>query len=54
MSQPLSNKLGNAIGECKRRMLDRVKQGLDLETAIVNFFSELRLEMDRILVSLRR
>jgi hypothetical protein len=46
--QTISNKIGNAIGECKKRLLDRVKDGADAQTAISLFFAELRLEMDRI------
>lgn len=41
--QTLTNKIGNAIGECKKRMFDRLKQGQDLELAIDQFMVELRL-----------
>jgi len=46
--QTISNKIGNAIGECKKRLLDRIKAGADPQTAISLFFAELRLDMDRI------
>lgn len=46
--QSVTNKIGNAVGECKKRLLDRVKTGADTQTAISLFFAELRLEMDRI------
>lgn len=41
--QHINNAIGNAIGECKKRLLDRLKQGQDLELAIDQFLVELRL-----------
>lgn len=48
MSQHLHNKIGNAIGECKRRLFDRLKGGVDLNTALASFFAELTLALETI------
>lgn len=49
--QHLNNKIGNAIGECKRRLYDRLKAGVDLETAISLFVGEIRLALDSIVMN---
>ena len=46
--QELSNAIGNAVGEHKRCLLNRIKAGADLETAMAQFFAELSLAFDRI------
>lgn len=48
MSQHLHNKIGNAIGECKKRLFDRLKAGADLNNALAQFFGELTLALDTI------
>lgn len=48
-SQHLNNKIGNAVGECKRRMLNRLKAGGDLEEITVRFMDEIRLALSIIL-----
>lgn len=45
MSQHLHNKIGNAIGECKRRLFDRLNNGANLDDAIAQFVGELRLAL---------
>lgn len=50
-TQHLHNKIGNAIGECKRRLFDRLKNGADLEDAIAQFVGELRLALDSIVMN---
>lgn len=46
--QHLHNKLGNAIGECKSRMYQRLKADLDLRSAIALFMQELQTEFREI------
>lgn len=41
--QHFQNKIGNVIGDCKKRMFERLHQGQDLELAIDQFLVELRL-----------
>lgn len=48
MEQHLNNKIGNAVGECKKRLFNRIRDGADLETAIAQFIGELRLALDSI------
>lgn len=49
--QHLHNKIGNQIGEAKRRLFDRLKNGADLETAIAQFVGELRLALAEIVMN---
>lgn len=51
MEQHLNNKIGNAVGECKKRLFDRLNNGADLETALAQFFGELRLVLDSIVMN---
>lgn len=51
MEQHLNNKIGNAVGECKRRLFDRLSNGADLATAIAQFVGELRLALDSIVMN---
>lgn len=44
----LHNQLGNAIGEHKKKMFDRLRKGSDLEDAMACFFCELSLSFDEI------
>lgn len=46
--QTLPNKIGNVVGEAKRRLLDRVKQGSDLDDSIALFVGEVRLGLERV------
>lgn len=46
--QHLHNKLGNAIGETKKRMFQRLAEGQDLELAIGQFKLELASALDRV------
>jgi hypothetical protein len=47
-SQHLHNKIGNRIGECKRRLFDALRLGADLELAISNFLADLTRELAEI------
>lgn len=40
--QHLHNRLGNAIGEAKKRMFQRLKANLDLRSAVALFTNELQ------------
>lgn len=40
--QHLHNRIGNAVGECKKRLFVRLKQGVTLEKAIEDFLAEIR------------
>lgn len=40
--QHLHNKIGNVIGEAKKRMYERLKGGAELRTAISEFVRELQ------------
>lgn len=46
--QHLHNKLGNAIGEAKKRMFQRLNTGQHLELAIAQFKIELALALNRV------
>jgi hypothetical protein len=46
--QTVSNKIGNCIGEARRRLLDRVKEGADLRDSISIFIGEVRLGLMKI------
>lgn len=46
--QSLNNKIGNAVGECKRRLFDRLKESNDLETQLARFFAELQLALETV------
>lgn len=46
MSQHLHNMLANEIGQCKKRMFERLKAGAELEDAVAAFVGELRLAME--------
>jgi hypothetical protein len=46
--QHLHNKVGNAIGEARRRMLDRLKGGGDLDDVAALFIGEMRLAFETI------
>lgn len=48
MNQHLHNKIGNAIGECKKRLFDRLKAGANLDNALAQFFGELTLALETI------
>ena len=50
-TQHLHNKIGNAIGECKRRLFDRIRNGADIETAFAQFVGELRLALDEMVMN---
>ena len=49
--QELSNAIGNAVGECKRAMLDRLKAGADLADVMAQFFAELNVRFDAIIAA---
>ena len=40
MSQHLHNRIGNAIGEQKRKLFDRLKRDEELEVAVSDFIIE--------------
>lgn len=46
--QHLHNRLGNVIGEAKKRMFQRLNTGQDLELAIAQFKIELASALERI------
>lgn len=46
--QHLNNKIGNAVGECKKRLFDRLKESDDLETQLARFFAELELALQTV------
>ena len=46
--QTLSNKVGNAIGEARRRMLDRLKAGATFEDAAPLFIGEIKVAFETI------
>lgn len=48
-TQHLHNMIGNAIGECKKAMYVRLKNGQDLAEAMAQFFAELNVKFDQIL-----
>ena len=45
-NQHLHNKIGNAVGECKRRLYDRLKTAKDIQTEIARFMAELDLALE--------
>lgn len=47
--QHLHNRIGNAVGECKKVMFQRLSSGADLQTAIAQFICELNVKLDRII-----
>lgn len=47
-NQHLHNRLGNVIGEAKKRMFQRLNTGQDLELAIAQFKIELASALDRV------
>lgn len=47
--QTVSNKIGNLVGTTKRRLLDRLKDGIPLEDAVALFIAELRLALEQII-----
>jgi hypothetical protein len=51
--QPLSNKIGNAVGTCKRRLLDQLKAGANVEQAVAQFLYELQQELRLIVRNLK-
>lgn len=52
MSEPhLHNRIGDAIRDCKVRLYKRLKAGADLENAIAQFFGELRLALDDLVMN---
>lgn len=46
--QHLHNRIGNCIGEARKRMLDRLKSGADLDDSIAVFIAEARLGLQTI------
>lgn len=48
MTQHLHNKIGNAIGECKKRLLDRLREGANIDDALAQFFGELTLALETV------
>lgn len=44
--QHLHNRIGNLIGECKKRLFERIKAGEDLQIAVAKFFCELSAGFD--------
>lgn len=46
--QHLHNKIGNAIGECKKRLFDRLKESDDIQTQLARFFAELELALETV------
>ena len=48
MSQHLHNKIGNAIGEAKRRMFQKLKDGSELERSVADFLRELEIALREI------
>lgn len=44
--QKLHNSIGNALGECKKRLFDRLKAGTDLQDAVAVFVAELNLALE--------
>lgn len=51
MSQHLHNMIGNAIGECKKAMMDRLKTGADVVEVMAQFFAELNGRFDAIIAA---
>lgn len=47
--QHLHNRIGNAIGEAKRRLLNNLKNGVELERSITEFLSEIASQLGLIL-----
>lgn len=48
-NQHLHNKIGNAIGEARKRLKDRLKSGANVNDATAVFIAELRLEFETII-----
>lgn len=46
--QKLHNALGNVIGTAKRKMLDRLKEGAELNDMTAQFVGEVRLGFQKI------
>lgn len=46
--QHLHNKIGNAIGECKKRFYESLKNGSDLKVAAAQFLYELQQALAQI------
>lgn len=44
--QKLHNSIGNALGECKKRLFDRLKDGANLQDAVALFVAELSLALE--------
>lgn len=44
--QHLHNAIGNAVGECKRRLYDRLKETKDVQTEIARFMAELEMALE--------
>lgn len=49
--QKVRQTIGNAVGEAKRRLFDRLNAGADLDTAIAQFIGELRLALDGLVMN---
>jgi hypothetical protein len=47
-TQHLHNRLGNLIGEAKRRMFDRLKAGQSVADAIDQFLDEIRSALENL------
>lgn len=47
-NQHLHNKIGNVVGECKKRLFQSLKVGADVELAISNFLTDLKRELSEI------
>jgi hypothetical protein len=53
-TQQIHNMIANTIDAHKRTLLDRLRNGVELELAVAQFFSELSLAFDRIIASTRQ
>lgn len=47
--QHLHAKIGDAISQCKKRMFQRLKDGVDLGTAVSLFTAEIGMALDVVL-----
>jgi len=47
-SQHLHNAIGNCVGECKKRLFDRLTAGAEVDESLAIFIRELRVELELI------